>query len=136
GRPAPFVGRQEGVDERDVLSTGALRSAHTVGDSSGADAAVVSSGADAAVVAAGSPVVAGSLRAMSGASGVFGDGCAVSVSLSVSPAPPASGSGAAVRRAAGASIAPGSAAADPRETALRTDEPPVPWGSPGTGGFF
>lgn len=31
GRPAPFVGREEGVDERDVLSTGALRSAHTVG---------------------------------------------------------------------------------------------------------
>ncbi|BFO22910.1 hypothetical protein SHKM778_92980 [Streptomyces sp. KM77-8] len=31
GRPAPLVGRQEGVDERDVLSTGALRSAHTVG---------------------------------------------------------------------------------------------------------
>src|SRR5690606_41396446 len=31
GRPAPFVGRQEGVDERDVLSTGALGSTHTVG---------------------------------------------------------------------------------------------------------
>ena len=31
GRPAPFVGGQEGVDERDVLSTGALRGAHTVG---------------------------------------------------------------------------------------------------------
>ncbi len=31
GRPAPFVGGQEGVDERDVLSTGALRRAHTVG---------------------------------------------------------------------------------------------------------
>lgn len=31
GRPAPLVGRQEGVDERDVLSTGALGSARTVG---------------------------------------------------------------------------------------------------------
>ena len=31
GRPAPLVGGQESVDERDVLSTGALRSAHTVG---------------------------------------------------------------------------------------------------------
>ncbi len=31
GRPAPLVGRQEGVDERDVLSTGALGRAHTVG---------------------------------------------------------------------------------------------------------
>lgn len=31
GRPAPLVGRQERVDERDVLSTGALGRAHTVG---------------------------------------------------------------------------------------------------------
>ncbi len=31
GRPAPLVGGEEGVDERDVLSTGALRRAHTVG---------------------------------------------------------------------------------------------------------
>lgn len=31
GRPAPFVGGEQGVDKRDVLSTGALRSAHTVG---------------------------------------------------------------------------------------------------------
>lgn len=31
GRPAPLVGRQESVDERDVLSTGALRRTHTVG---------------------------------------------------------------------------------------------------------
>ncbi|MGY4277325.1 hypothetical protein ACVILE_003505 [Streptomyces sp. M18.1] len=31
GRPAPLVGREEGVDERDVLSTGALGRAHTVG---------------------------------------------------------------------------------------------------------
>lgn len=31
GRPAPLVGRQEGVDEGDVLSTGALGGAHSVG---------------------------------------------------------------------------------------------------------
>ncbi|MDH6550179.1 hypothetical protein M2162_004276 [Streptomyces sp. SAI-041] len=31
GRPAPLVGRQEGVDEGDVLSTGALGRAHSVG---------------------------------------------------------------------------------------------------------
>ncbi|CAG7651095.1 hypothetical protein SBRY_50523 [Actinacidiphila bryophytorum] len=31
GRPAPFVGGEQGVDERDVLSTGALGRAHTVG---------------------------------------------------------------------------------------------------------
>ncbi len=31
GRPAPLVGGQESVDERDVLSTGALGRAHTVG---------------------------------------------------------------------------------------------------------
>ncbi|MGX1271058.1 hypothetical protein RKD18_004252 [Streptomyces phaeoluteigriseus] len=31
GRPAPLVGRQERVDERDILSTGALGRAHTVG---------------------------------------------------------------------------------------------------------
>ncbi len=31
GGPAPLVGRQESVDERDVLSTGALGRAHTVG---------------------------------------------------------------------------------------------------------
>lgn len=31
GGPAPLVGGQEGVDERDVLSTGTLGRAHTVG---------------------------------------------------------------------------------------------------------
>lgn len=31
GRPAPLVGGEEGVDERDVLSTGALGGANTVG---------------------------------------------------------------------------------------------------------
>ena len=31
GRPAPLVGGEQRVDERDVLSTGALGRAHTVG---------------------------------------------------------------------------------------------------------
>lgn len=31
GRPAPLIGGEQGVDERDVLSTGALGGANTVG---------------------------------------------------------------------------------------------------------